>query len=38
MTTWFLVSLVILLVLTPFVFNAPEGWEDEQGFHYGRKG
>lgn len=32
----FLVAMAIFMVYE-FV-TAPEGWEDEDGFHYGRKG
>lgn len=31
------VGLVVLIVLGIMAHNSPEGWEDAQGFHYGRK-
>ena len=39
MSAWFILAglLVILLFLSVLFFNAPEGYEDADGFHYGRK-
>lgn len=35
MWEWFLVSVICVGVLGYMVNNAPEGYEDETGFHYG---
>ena len=42
MTTWgagvigFLIGAVVVWVVDA-IDNAPEGWQDERGFHYGRR-
>ena len=38
MGEWFVLFLLIVVVLfAVMVSQAPEGWEDEDGFHYGNK-
>jgi hypothetical protein len=35
---WIVVGIVVLAVIGAIAYyGVPEGWEDENGFHYGRK-
>jgi len=35
MLIWIFLFTAVLLLIE--LFNAPEGWEDDEGFHYGKK-
>ena len=37
MTTWFFLTLGSAALFFAWVAFAPEGYEDESGFHYGQK-
>lgn len=34
---WIIFGIIVLAVFVAMVVNAPEGYEDEEGFHYGKE-